>query len=75
MQIKRLIVVGASLAVGAVLTWAIVYLSIPLGPVTFGFGTNFHDFAYSNDFLLFISLACMAGIWLDYALDTRILKS
>ncbi len=66
MQIKRLIVVGASLAVGAVLTWAIV---------TFGFGTNFYDFAYSNDFLLFISLACMAGIWLDYALDTRILKS
>lgn len=75
MQTKRLIVVGASLAVGAVLTWAIVYLSIPLGPVTFGFGTNFRDFAYSNDFLLFISLASMAGIWLDYALDTQILKS
>lgn len=75
MQTKRLIVVGASLGVGAALTWAIVYLSIPLGPVTFGFGTNFHDFAYSNDFLLFISLACIAGIWLDYALDAQILKS
>ena len=75
MQIKRLIVLGASLAVGAALTWGIVYLSIPLGPVTFGFGTNFHDFAYSNVFLLFISLACVAGIWLDYALDTQILKS
>jgi hypothetical protein len=75
MQIKRLIVIGASVVVGAVLTWIIVYAYIPLGPVTIGFGTNMEDFAYSNVILLFLSLAAITGIWLDYFLDTKFLKS
>jgi len=75
MQIKRLIVLVVSLLVGAALTWAIVYIRIPLGPVTFGFGTDAEHFAYSNVGLLFISIACIFGIWLDYFLDTKFLKS
>jgi hypothetical protein len=75
MQIKRWIVILASLVVGAVLTWAIVTLYIPLGPITFGFGTSFEHFAYSNVGLLFISFAVITGIWLDYFLDTKFLKS
>jgi hypothetical protein len=75
MQIKRLIVIGASLLVGAVLTWIIIYAYIPLGPVTIGFGTTMENFAYSNVFLLFISIAAIAAIWLDYFLDTKFLKS
>jgi hypothetical protein len=75
MQTRRLIVVGVSLLIGAVATWVTIYLSIPLGPVTIGFGTNAHDFAYSNVVILFISIACIVGIWLDYFLSTNILKS
>jgi hypothetical protein len=75
MQIKRWIVILVSLAIGAALTYAIVYLSIRLGPVTFGFGTTFEFFAYSNVGLLFISIASIAAIWLDYFLDTKFLKS
>ena len=66
MQIKRWIVVVASLVIGAVATGVIIYIP---------FGTNLHDFAYSNVILLFTSIACVAGIWLDYFLDTKILKS
>jgi hypothetical protein len=72
---KRLIVIGASLVVGAIVTWIIVYAYIPLGPVTIGFGTDAQDFAYSNVFLLFISVAAIVAIWLDYFLDTKFLKS
>lgn len=82
MQIKRWIVVVASLVIGAVATGVIVYVPSPTVPIgTFslviplGFGTNFQDFAYSNVILLFLSIACIAGIWLDYFLDAKILKS
>jgi len=75
MQIKRWIVILVSLAVGAALTYATVYLYIPLGPVTFGFATTFQNFAYSNVGLLFISIASIVAIWLDYFLDTKFLKS
>ena len=75
MLVKRWIVIIASLAAGALLTWAIVTLSIPLGPVSFGFGTSFEFFAYSNVGLLFISIASIVAIWLDYFLDTKFLKS
>ena len=75
MQIKRLIVIVVSLLIGAALTWAIIYIRIPLGPVTFGFGSDVKHFAYSNVGLLFISIACIVGIWLDYFLDTKFLKS
>lgn len=75
MQIKRWTVILASLAVAALLTYAIIYLYIPLGPVTFGFGTDIKSFAYSNVALLFISIAGIVGIWLDYFLNTRFLKS
>jgi hypothetical protein len=75
MQIKRLIVIGASVVVGAILTWIIVYAYIPLGPITIGFGTDAQSFAYSNVALLFISIAAIAAIWLDYLLDTKFLRS
>ena len=75
LQIRRLILAAVSILVGIVLTWAIVYLRIPLGPVTFGFGTDAEHFALSNVVLLGLSIACMLGIWLDYFLDTQILRS
>ncbi len=75
MQIKRWIVILASLAIGAALTVAIITLHIPLGPITIGFGTTFKFFAYSNVALLFVSVACISAIWLDYFLDTKFLKS
>ena len=82
MQIKRWIVVVASVVIGAVATGVIIYVPSPtvkIGtfalPIPLGFGTNFHDFAYSNVLLLFLSIACIAGIWLDYFVDTKILKS
>jgi hypothetical protein len=75
LQVRRLIVLLGSAAVAAVLTWAVIYLRIPLGPVTFGFGTDVDRFAMSNVVLLWISLASAIGIWLDYFLDTRFLKS
>ena len=75
MQLRRAIVVIVSVVFGAAVTWAIVYLRFPLGPVTFGFGTDFERFAYSNVGLVFISLAAIAWIWLDYFLETKFLKS
>lgn len=70
MQIKRWIVVVVSLVVGAVATGVIIH-----GPAPVGFATNARDFALSNVILLFISIACIVGIWLDYFLDAKILKS
>ena len=82
MQIKRWIVLGLSLVVGAVGTGIIIYAPSPkftIGTfdltIPLGFGTTAQDFAFSNVILLFISIACIAGIWLDYFLDTQILKS
>jgi hypothetical protein len=79
---KRWIVVVVSLVVGAVATGVIIYAPSPtikLGTLSFaiplGFGTDMQHFAYSNVVLLFLSIACIAGIWLDYFLDTKILKS
>ncbi|MCC7360187.1 MAG: hypothetical protein IT317_11955 [Anaerolineales bacterium] len=66
MLVKRWIVILASLAIGAAATWAII---------TLVFSTSFEFFAYSNVGLLFISIACIAAIWLDYFLDTKFLKS
>lgn len=75
LQVRRLILAAVSILVGVVLTYAIVYLRIPLGPVTFGFGTDVQHFALSNVVLLALSIACTVGIWLDLVMDTRILKS
>jgi hypothetical protein len=83
MQTKRLIVIGVSLLVGALVTWGIVYAYLPLHqllpflpiPITIGFGTTFESFAYSNVVLLFIAVAGIVGIWLDYFLQTQFLKS
>ena len=66
MQIKRWIVIGGSVLVGALLTWLIIYI---------GFQVDFEKFAISNVAILFISLSSIAGIWLDYFLDTKFLKS
>lgn len=74
MQTKRLIVYGVSLVVAAVLTWVIIYLYIPLGPIVIGFGTDIKKFEYSFAALLFVSIAGIFGVWLDYFLDTQILK-
>jgi len=75
MTIRRWIVAVALLAIVAVLTYVIIYVHLPLGPVTIGFGSDVAKFAYSNVALLFISLAAFFGIWLDYFLGTKILKS
>ena len=75
MTLKRWIVVIASVAIGAALTYIIIYVRLPLGPVTIGFGSDAAKFAYSNVALLFISLAGVFAIWLDYFLDTKFLKS
>ena len=75
LQIKRTVLLVVSVGVGVAVSWAIIYLSIPLGPVTFGFGTTVRHFAYSNALLLFLSVACIIGIWLDYLMGTQILKS
>ena len=75
MQIKRVIVIVVSLLIGAALSWVIIYTRIPLGPVTLGFGSDIEHFAYSNVGILFISIACIVAIWLDYFLDTKFLKS
>ena len=83
MQTKRLIVIAVSVLVAALVTWGIIYLYIPLQqflpflpiPLTIGFGTNMEHFAYSNVVLLFISIAGVIGIWLDYFLQTKFLKS
>ena len=80
LSIKRTIVAAASIIVGVVLTWAIIYISIPIGPAgaplfALGFGTTVKHFAYSNAAFLFISVACIVGIWLDYFLGAEILKS
>ena len=75
MTVKRWIVVIVSLAVSAALTYVIIYVRLRLGPVTIGFGSNMAKFAYSNVVLLFLSLAGVFAIWLDYFLDTKFLKS
>ncbi|MEP7355926.1 MAG: hypothetical protein ABI847_01640 [Anaerolineales bacterium] len=75
MTIKRWIVAFASIIISALLTYVIIYVRLPLGPVTIGFGSDVAKFAYSNVALLFISLAAFFGIWLDYFLGTQILKS
>ena len=75
MTIRRWIVAIASIVVGALLTYVIIYVHLPLGPVTIGFGTTMAKFAYSNVVLVFLSLAGVVGIWLDYFLGTKILKS
>ena len=75
LQVRRLILAAISTVVGVALTYAIVYMRIRLGPVTFGFGTDVEHFAVSNVVLLALSIACTVGIWLDYFMDTKILKS
>lgn len=75
LQVRRIILAAISVTVGVVLTYLIVYIRIPLGPVTFGFGTDAEHFAISNVVLLALSIACILGIWLDYLMDTKIMKS
>jgi hypothetical protein len=75
MTIKRWIVIIASIVVAAVVTYVIIYVRLPLGPVTIGFGSNMAKFAYSNVVLVFLSIAGVVGIWLDYFLGTQFLKS
>jgi hypothetical protein len=77
LQVRRIILAAVSVVVGVALTWAIIYLRIPIvpGALTFGFGTDAEHFALSNVALLALSIACIVGIWLDYFLDTKILKS
>jgi hypothetical protein len=75
MTLKRWIVAIVSIAIAAAVTYVIVYVRLPLGPVTIGFGSNAAKFAYSNVVLVFLSIAGVIAIWLDYFLDTKILKS
>jgi hypothetical protein len=87
MQTRRWIVSGASIAISAAFTAMIIFtnlqllpqiplgLGLSIGPLYTGFGTTLQKFSYSNTALVFISVACIVGIWLDYFLDAKILKS
>ncbi len=65
MDIKRMIVFVVSAVIG---------LATPFALIAY-FGTTPQKFAYSNIALVAISVASIVGIWLDYFLDTKILKS
>ncbi len=85
LQMRRVLVGLISAGLGILITAGIVYLWIPVDiPVMgtagrpdfhIGFGTTPEDFAYSNVLLIFLSIAAFFGIWLDYFLNTEILKS
>ena len=75
LNLRRAVVWLISLVFGLVVTYVIIYVRLPLGPLTIGFGTDMAKFAYSNVGLLFISAAGVAWIWLDYFLGTKYLKS
>ena len=66
MQTKRIIVFVVSAAAGVLANLGLIYGL---------FATTPEKFAYSNIALVFISVFCIVGIWLDYFLDTKILKS
>ena len=74
LQTKRWIVNGISVLVGAAATWFIVYGYIDLGPISIGFGVDARSFAYSNVGILFLSIAGLVWIWLDYFMGTEYLK-
>jgi hypothetical protein len=82
LQTKRIVLAVISLVFGLAMTAGIIYLYIPIPDITdfsrtafhIGFGTTPESFAYSNVILLFLSMAILAAIWLDYFLDTQILK-
>ena len=65
MQTKRILILVVSFVGAAAVSAAIIFL---------GFGTTPEKFAYSNVFIMFISFFCIIGIWLDYFLNTQILK-
>ena len=75
LNLRRAVVWLISVVFGLVVTYVIIYVRLPLGPVTIGFGTDMAKFAYSNVGLLFISAAGVAWIWLDFFLGTKYLKS
>ena len=66
MQAKRIIVFVVSAAAGVLANIGLIYGL---------FATTPERFAYSNIALIFVSVGCIVGIWLDYFLDTKILKS
>jgi len=65
MQTKRAIVIAGSLLLGAVITYLVIFI---------GFGVDLEVFGYDFSGMLYISFACVVGIWLDYFLDTQFLK-
>lgn len=74
MNVKRALVWTISAVFGVVTTAGIIFPSIPLGPITIGFGTSLEKFQTWNVILLFLSMAAIAFIWLDYILKTDYLK-
>jgi hypothetical protein len=59
--------------------FAVWIVSAALGIVgavgmAFAFVTTFERFSYATVFLVFISLASLASIWLDHSLKTRYLR-
>jgi hypothetical protein len=65
MLAKRVVLVVLSLLVGVA----------GVSGVLLAFHTDPDHFAWSNTFLVFVSVTCFAGVWLDYFLGTQILKS
>jgi len=66
MLVKRLLLVVISLVIGFGLTYAAVRLP-------FIADTNLEEFGFAYTFLMTLSLAIAAGIWLDKFMGTEIL--
>lgn len=65
MNARRAIVWILSILFGVAVTW---------GTIT-AFGTTFDKFSESNSLLVFLSMAGLAFIWLDFVLMTDYLKN
>lgn len=75
LNVKRLMLGVLSAVFGIAVTAFVIYAYIPI-PFNYhlGFGTTPEKFAYSNVILLFLSMSGLAAIWLDYFMQTDLLK-
>jgi hypothetical protein len=64
MAARRVVLVVISVLVGLAGTAGVLLL----------FRTDPDHFAWSNTFLLFIAFGFFTGVWLDYFLNTQLLK-
>lgn len=65
MRIRRIIVWTVSILFG---------LAVTVGTIM-AFGTTLEKFSESNTILVFLSMASLSFIWLDFILQTKYLRS